>query len=313
MNTRNALIIENGKGMSQIFGRLSSSWKIETCRVNTLSDAISHLEHCQHDAIVFDCNLCNQFKSDFLQTITKFPAKTNLIVALDSSFNVDVVRVLRLLGVQVLTKPLQGDALFQALMGGLKRRAADRERDDLSSEIVHTLETLQEQSATIKRLTKLVADLVTQSPTSSGHTGGREPGLDATAAQPDLYKAISLLASLVDEVRKDKALAKYQFQLAMLVDCLENLECGATPKNSCLRELSMRELRVVSMIKCGMTTDKIAEQLHISPDTVKTHRRNIRKKLDIVGAKNDLASFLRFDMTDGSADRAIPQRANGAG
>jgi DNA-binding NarL/FixJ family response regulator len=66
------------------------------------------------------------------------------------------------------------------------------------------------------------------------------------------------------------------------------------------------------MIKYGMTTDQIAEQLHISPDTVKTHRRNIRKKLDIVGAKSDLASFLRFELTDGSADRVIPQRVNGA-
>jgi DNA-binding CsgD family transcriptional regulator len=47
------------------------------------------------------------------------------------------------------------------------------------------------------------------------------------------------------------------------------------------------------MIKNGMTTDQIAQHLHISPDTVKTHRRNIRRKLDIVGKKNDLASYLR--------------------
>jgi len=214
--------------------------------------------------------------------------------------------------VHVLTKPIQQEALFQALMGGLKRRAADRERDELSSEIVHTLETLQDQSATIERLTKLVADLVAQSPKSVRLAGSCEPELDAMAAPPDLYKATSLLASLIDELRDDKALAKYQTQLAMLSEFLENLERGATPKNSILRELSLRELRIVSMIKYGMTTDQIAEQLHISPDTVKTHRRNIRKKLDIVGAKNDLASFLRFDMGDGSADRVIPQRANGA-
>jgi FixJ family two-component response regulator len=53
-------------------------------------------------------------------------------------------------------------------------------------------------------------------------------------------------------------------------------------------------VRIVSMIKIGMTTDQIAECLHISSDTVKTHRRNIRRKLDIVGKKDDLASHLRF-------------------
>jgi DNA-binding NarL/FixJ family response regulator len=57
--------------------------------------------------------------------------------------------------------------------------------------------------------------------------------------------------------------------------------------------LTSRELRIVSMIRQGMTNDEIAEQLYIAPTTVKTHRRNIRKKLGLAGAKNRLQTYFQ--------------------
>jgi DNA-binding NarL/FixJ family response regulator len=47
------------------------------------------------------------------------------------------------------------------------------------------------------------------------------------------------------------------------------------------------------MIGNDMTTEEIAAQLCISPETVKTHRRNIRKKLGIVGTRRQLNNYLR--------------------
>jgi DNA-binding NarL/FixJ family response regulator len=57
--------------------------------------------------------------------------------------------------------------------------------------------------------------------------------------------------------------------------------------------LTSRELRIISMIRQGMTNDEIAEQLYIAPTTVKTHRRNIRKKLGLAGAKNRLQAYFQ--------------------
>ena len=45
--------------------------------------------------------------------------------------------------------------------------------------------------------------------------------------------------------------------------------------------LSTTELRVASLIKNGMPNQEIAKHLYITVSTVKTHRRNIRKKLDL--------------------------------
>jgi DNA-binding CsgD family transcriptional regulator len=57
--------------------------------------------------------------------------------------------------------------------------------------------------------------------------------------------------------------------------------------------LTSQELRILSMIRQGMTNDEIAEQLYIAPTTVKTHRRNIRKKLGLAGAKNRLHTYFQ--------------------
>jgi DNA-binding CsgD family transcriptional regulator len=57
--------------------------------------------------------------------------------------------------------------------------------------------------------------------------------------------------------------------------------------------LTSQELRIISMIRQGMTNDEIADQLYIAPTTVKTHRRNIRKKLGLTGAKNRLQTYFQ--------------------
>jgi len=84
----------------------------------------------------------------------------------------------------------------------------------------------------------------------------------------------------------------YTNQAALLDKSLQKLKINDAGEVRGIDRLSLSELRIASMIKIGMTTDQIAQHLHISPDTVKTHRRNIRRKLDIVGEKNDLASYL---------------------
>jgi DNA-binding NarL/FixJ family response regulator len=57
--------------------------------------------------------------------------------------------------------------------------------------------------------------------------------------------------------------------------------------------LTSQELRIIAMIRQGMTNDEIAEQLYIAPTTVKTHRRNIRKKLGLAGVKNRLQAYFQ--------------------
>jgi DNA-binding NarL/FixJ family response regulator len=55
-------------------------------------------------------------------------------------------------------------------------------------------------------------------------------------------------------------------------------------------KLSSREMEVVRLVKTGLTTKEIADQLNISFYTVETHRKNIKLKIGVEGE----AAFLRF-------------------
>jgi len=57
-------------------------------------------------------------------------------------------------------------------------------------------------------------------------------------------------------------------------------------------KLTPKEIQVVNLIKHGNTTKKIALIMNISPRTVDTHRKNIRKKIGLEKMNENLRSYL---------------------
>ena len=57
-----------------------------------------------------------------------------------------------------------------------------------------------------------------------------------------------------------------------------------------LENLTPREKEIIKLISSGITSNQIAEQLFLSPHTVKTHRKNIWQKLEI----SSYAELLKF-------------------
>jgi PAS domain S-box-containing protein len=101
---------------------------------------------------------------------------------------------------------------------------------------------------------------------------------------------------LIDEIKNDNLPEKSRVKLDVLAAYLDDLTPGAAKGHDIIISLSATELRVAMMIKNGFSSDEIARLLHISPHTVKTHRRSIRKKLNITNANINLSSFLRLKL-----------------
>lgn len=57
--------------------------------------------------------------------------------------------------------------------------------------------------------------------------------------------------------------------------------------------LTLKQIEICNMIKSGMASKEIAEELGVSLRTVETHRNRIRKKLGISGQDVNLASYLQ--------------------
>jgi len=70
---------------------------------------------------------------------------------------------------------------------------------------------------------------------------------------------------------------------------LENVASNRT-EASPIERLSDREWEVFQLIGRGKSTVQIAEELHLSPKTVETHRARVKEKLDL-RTMNELISF----------------------
>jgi PAS domain S-box-containing protein len=81
------------------------------------------------------------------------------------------------------------------------------------------------------------------------------------------------------------------------VDCLSKqisaLKASLQPATKPVCLLSSAESQIATLIICGMTSQEIADHLSVSLDTVKTHRKNIRKKFKIQNKSINLHDFLR--------------------
>ena len=48
-----------------------------------------------------------------------------------------------------------------------------------------------------------------------------------------------------------------------------------------IAHISRREMQVLDLISLGLTTKEISKQLHVSPNTVLTHRKKLLSKLNV--------------------------------
>jgi DNA-binding NarL/FixJ family response regulator len=58
------------------------------------------------------------------------------------------------------------------------------------------------------------------------------------------------------------------------------------------KNLTPQEIQIVDLIKKGKDTKEIADMLNASISTIKTHRNNIRKKLNLISSKINLRSHI---------------------
>jgi DNA-binding CsgD family transcriptional regulator len=106
----------------------------------------------------------------------------------------------------------------------------------------------------------------------------------------------SQILPLVEEINNDKLHEKTRAKLDVLSAYLNDLTPQASRVHDIIVSLSPMELRVTMMIKNGFSSEEIARVLNISPHTVKTHRRSIRRKLNIKNSTINLSSYLKLKL-----------------
>jgi DNA-binding CsgD family transcriptional regulator len=106
----------------------------------------------------------------------------------------------------------------------------------------------------------------------------------------------SSIMPIIDDLRRSATLDNLQSKLDILVTRMRSLSNGLSDGQNVMESLTPTEVRVATMIKNKMTSQAIANELHVTLHTVNTHRRNIRKKLNVRNSDVNLISYLRSIM-----------------
>ena len=100
---------------------------------------------------------------------------------------------------------------------------------------------------------------------------------------------------IIKDLKSNYSLKRFTADLDVLETNLNSLFTGSKHLEIIL-SLTDQEMRVAALIKRGLTNHKISDLLCISGHTVKTHRKNIRKKLKIRNSSINLTSYLKSNM-----------------
>jgi len=102
-----------------------------------------------------------------------------------------------------------------------------------------------------------------------------------------------LVTPYFEKIKKTKLDDQQKDFLSIIETNLNEIVSPFTRKMS-LKYLNLTpaEIQIANLIKHGRTTKKIAKLLHISPRTVETHRKNMRRKIGLERKRANLRSYL---------------------
>ncbi len=97
---------------------------------------------------------------------------------------------------------------------------------------------------------------------------------------------------IIKDLEADEKIKKYWPEINSMAEHLNSITTKSGLHLKIISVFTETEMKVAAMVKNGMTTTKIADLMCISKETVKVHRKNIRKKLKIHNTKHRLSSYL---------------------
>lgn len=283
------LIVDDEEPVCDVLRTMVSSWGISAKSLTDAHLVADELRHTFYDLILLDLHMPEVSGLELLASISGLCPKTKIIVMAGYADKEMVISALRSGTFDFLEKPIPAEELRCAVKRALEDQHNTHVPKKTSEEFWQNQEvgvSRAEQLAlanneSIEANKKVITAL-------TGHMNDTQP---ASEQRPALHLQ-ALVIPLLEKLRQDIHLEPYEAQLTMAIRYIQDLTSSATMTYLGNSALTLTELRVASMIKQGLRSGDIATCLGISPHTVKTHRRNIRKKLHIVGTKKPLAPYL---------------------
>ena len=286
------LIVDDEPMVCELLESMVSSLGMKAKGITQALKVIDELRDTFYHLVLLDIFMPDKSGLDLIADIREASSDTKIIIVTGLADKELAIKALRLGAFDFLEKPIDMELLSHSL-----NRALDVQDTELDYK--KTRQSLERSQADLldhkERLEKLTRKLMqtNQALTILAQNIAREK---EESERRIVLKTRSLIIPIIEGLQGEKNLKRYEVELVMLVSHLEDLTSGLATDIEIATSLSFSELRIASLIKNGLTTEEIANHLHISPSTVKTHRKHIRKKLGISNQRYNLRNYLESRM-----------------
>lgn len=223
-----------------------------------------------------------------LDLISQFGGDSKIIIITGYADKEIAIRALKLGAFDLLEKPFQNELLYHSVVRALKALENERESKRLIDDLKKSRGDLLAQQQRLETLNTQLLDTNRALSVFAQNIEREREEVEKRIAM----KLRNLVIPMVVKLKNDPGLHNHSVQLEMLTKQIEDLTTGFAVDSRVAMALSFTELQIASLIKNGVTTDEIARQLNIAESTVRTHRKNIRRKLKINNAQFSLRNYL---------------------
>jgi DNA-binding CsgD family transcriptional regulator len=112
----------------------------------------------------------------------------------------------------------------------------------------------------------------------------------------------SKVMPIIKELIVEERIKRFWPEINSLAEHLNSITTKSDLHRETISVLTETEMKVAAMVKNGMPSKKIASVMFISLETVKAHRKNIRRKLNIQNTKHKLSEYLARVMDNGNGE-----------
>jgi len=289
------LIIDDDHELCDALQEMISAWGIQTKAITRPSLVANQVRDCFYNIVLLAIVMPEKSGFDLIPKIRKFCPDTKIIIMTGYADKEKAIKALRLGVFDFLEKPIKMQLLSHAV-----KRALDTQKIEL--ELKNTFKELQRSQSDLLSHKRRLEEVNEQLTETNKALSVLAENLERTREHSEkriIRKIRSLIIPIVERLQRDKNLKGYKAELSLLVGHVENLTSGLASDTRIADSLSSAELRIASMIMNELTSEEIANQLHISLSTVKTHRRNIRRKLNLNHSDLNLRAYLKSRMRKG--------------
>jgi FixJ family two-component response regulator len=275
-NDARVLVVDDDTDVCDFLGQMIPRLGV---RVETTSNPLEVLELVQDtffNVILLDIKMPGKSGMELLPEIVEVSPYTKVIIISGFADKDSAISALRLGAFDFLEKPFDHNLLSHSI-----NRALETQK----TELAYRNEKIKLQDAS-RRLMENNAALSTLASNIERERNHVEANIEKTIK-------LSILPFIEGTLKREDLSRNHQRDLELLRNLVTDLTLMLNVRQTLSTTLTPTEFRMAILIGAKLKTNEIAAHLNISPETVKSHRKNIRKKLGINKSHDNLRVHLQ--------------------